>query len=130
MDRDSAPWWEALQSHEFMLQRCESCAAWRWPARAICNRCSSFDWKWHPVSGEATVASWVVTHHAFMPGFEAPYAVLTVRLAEQDDLLLIGSFDGPADDPGLRIGAAVTATYDDIQGPEESQTLLRWKLSP
>ena len=50
----------------------------------------------------ATIASWIVTHHAFLPGFEAPYVVLTVRLAEQDDLLLPGGYDGPADDAGLR----------------------------
>jgi uncharacterized OB-fold protein len=129
MDRDSAPWWEALARHEFVLQRCDSCQAWRWPARAICNRCTSFDWSWQPASGDATVASWVVTHHAFLPGFEAPYAVLTVRLAEQEDLMLIGSFAGPSNDPELAIGAAVSATFDDAQGPDANQTLLRWKLA-
>jgi hypothetical protein len=129
VDRDSLPWWEALARHEFILQRCDACQTWRWPARAICNRCASFDWHWHPASGAATVASWVVTHHAFLPGFEAPYAVLTVRLAEQEDLMLIGSFAGSADDPALQIGAAVEVDFDDIEGSDPPRTLLGWKLA-
>jgi uncharacterized OB-fold protein len=129
MDRDSTPWWEALASHEFILQRCDSCQAWRWPARAICNRCASFDWQWQPASGDATVASWVVTHHGFMAGFEAPYAVLTVRLAEQEDLMLIGSFAGSAHDPGLEIGAPLEAVFVAVEGSDPPQTVLGWKLA-
>ena len=30
-DRDSAEWWEALVRHEFVLQRCDACRAWRIP---------------------------------------------------------------------------------------------------
>jgi uncharacterized OB-fold protein len=129
VDRDSLPWWEAVARHEFVLQRCAACQAWRWPTRAICNRCASFDWAWEPASGDGTVASWVVTHHAFLPGFEAPYAVLTVRLAEQDDVLLIGSLDGRVDDPRLAIGAAVQVGFDDIPGADPPRALLTWRLS-
>ena len=128
-DRDSLPWWEALARHEFVLQRCARCTAWRWPARGICNRCGSFEWEWQPASGRGTIASWVVTRHAFLPGFEAPYAVLTVRLQEQDDILLIGGLSGRADDPALAIGAAVTADFVDIAGSDPPRTLLSWRLS-
>jgi uncharacterized OB-fold protein len=129
VDRDSLPWWEALARHEFVLQRCAACQTWRWPARAICNRCSSFDWDWQPASGAATVASWVVTHHAFLPGFAAPYAVLTVRLAEQDDLLLIGGLAGSPDDARLAIDAPVQIAFDDVEGADPARTLLQWKLT-
>ncbi len=126
-DRDSEPWWDALARHEFVLQRCASCRAWRWPARALCNRCHSFAWAWEPASGHGTIASWIVTHHAFLPGFAAPYAVLTVRLAEQDDLLLPGSYSGASDDPGLAIGARVQVGFDDL-GSEPARSLLCWTL--
>ena len=128
-DRDSLPWWEALARHEFVLQRCAACEAWRWPARAICNRCASFDWRWEPAGGRGTVASWIVTRHAFLPGFEAPYAVLTVRLDEQEDLLLPGSFAGAADDAALAIGAAVTVAFDDVAGADPPRSLLGWRLA-
>lgn len=128
-DRDSLQWWEALARHEFVLQRCGSCQAWRWPARALCNRCHSFEWTWEPASGRGSIASWIVTHHAFLPGFEAPYAVLTVRLAEQEDLLLPGSYAGRADESRLHIGAPVQVGFDDLPGSDPARTLLRWALT-
>ena len=127
-DRDSLEWWEALARHEFVLQRCVSCRTWRWPARALCNRCHSFDWSWEPASGRGSVASWIVTRHAFLPGFTAPYAVVTVRLAEQDDLLLPGSYAGASDDPRLQIGAPVQVGFDDLAGSDPARSLLRWTL--
>ncbi|HEX4016177.1 MAG TPA: OB-fold domain-containing protein [Frankiaceae bacterium] len=127
-DLDSVDWWDALARHEFTLQRCTSCRTWRWPARALCNRCHSFEWTWEAASGEGEIASWVVTHHAFLPGFAAPYAVLTVRLAEQDDLLLPGSFAGAPDDPGLGVGARVRVGFDDLLDAEPTRALLCWTL--
>jgi uncharacterized OB-fold protein len=127
VDRDSRPWWEALARHEFVLQRCEACATWRWPARAICNACGSFNWSWQAPSGQATVAGWIVTMHAFLPGFEAPYVVLSARLAEQPDIVLPGGYDGPTDGAGLRIGAELTVGFHDVQAEGDPYTLLRWR---
>jgi uncharacterized protein len=130
-DRDSVEWWEALARHEFVLQRCTTCRTWRWPARALCNRCHSFEWAWQAASGDGTIASWIVTQHAFLPGFTAPYAVLTVRLAEQDDLLLPGSYAGSSDDPRLGVGARVRVGYDDLPGAgstDPPRSLLCWTL--
>jgi uncharacterized OB-fold protein len=120
-DRDSTPWWEALARHELRFQRCTRCRAWRFPPRAICNRCGSFEHDWEPVSGRATVASWIVNHHAFSADFTPPYAVVTVRLDEQDDVLVIGSFAG--DLHQLHTGSTVTATFDDVA---DGVTLLSW----
>jgi uncharacterized protein len=128
VDRDSSPWWEAIARHEFVLQRCTSCETWRWPTRAICNRCASFDWQWEAASGRGTIASWVVTHHAFLPGFEAPYAVVTVRLDEQDDILMIGSLDDGPGDPRLAIGAPVSVQFLDLEGADPARSLPTWKL--
>lgn len=126
-DRDSRPWWEALARHEFVLQRCDACATWRFPARAMCNRCGSFDWSWQAASGRARVASWIVTRHAFLPGFEAPYVVLTARLDEQPDLLIPGGYDGPSDGAGLSIGASLSVAYHDVDTDDGPWTLLRWR---
>jgi uncharacterized protein len=121
-DRDSKEWWEALARHEFVLQRCDRCQAWRWPPREICNRCGSFDYSWTAVSGRGTIASWVVNQRAFLPGFEIPYAVVNVRLEEQDDCKLIGSWTGPIDT--LRGGLAVRAVFDDVT---DGVTLISWE---
>jgi uncharacterized OB-fold protein len=121
-DRDSAPWWEALARHELRFPRCSRCRAWRFPPRAICNRCGSFDHEWEQVSGGATVAAWIVNHHAFSADFVPPYSVVTVRLDEQDDVLVIGGFAG--DPRQLRTGLRVAADFDDVA---DGVTLLAWK---
>ena len=85
-DRDSRPWWAALDDGELLFQRCDQCDAWRWPPRAACNRCGSFASRWEAASGRGTVASWIVNRHAFGAAPSSPYVVLLVRLEEQDDV--------------------------------------------
>jgi uncharacterized OB-fold protein len=119
VDRDSAPWWEALAAHRLILQRCTRCNAWRWPARAICNRCGSFEWSWQPASGQGSVASWIVTHHSFNPVFVAPYVTVLVRLDEDNDILIPGGWDGQAPVEGQ----AVVAGFQDVA---DGVTLLQW----
>ena len=103
------------------MQRCSHCRAWRFPPRAICNRCGSFDHAWEPPSGRGTVASWIVNHHAFSADFAPPYAVVTVRLDDQDDVLVVGSFAGAIHD--LATGLPVRAVFDDVV---DGVTLLSW----
>jgi len=130
VDRDSNEWWDALARHELMLQRCDDCAAWRWPARALCNRCGATAWHWEAASGSGTVASWIVNHHAFDAGRPSPYVVVLVRLAEQDDILVPGSFAGSHDGRELTVGMPVTVGFDDVATPGGKRaTLLRWQPS-
>ena len=93
-DRDSQPYWDALARGELRLQRCDLCRALRWPARAICNRCQSFDHHWEPCDGAARVVSWIRTHQVFAPALRdaVPYRVVQVALEAQNDLLLIGAW--------------------------------------
>ena len=124
-DRDSAPWWDALARHELVHQRCDACGRWRWPPRAMCGDCGSFEWSWQPVSGDGEVVSWITTHHAFLPGFHAPYHTVFVRIAESDDIVMPGTWfgDGPP-----HTGLAVRAHFDDIEQAEGARvTLLGWE---
>ena len=126
-DRDSQPWWEALARHELSLQRCDACGAWRWPPRALCNRCGSFEASWRATGGRGTVASWIVSHHPFSNAFSTPYAVVTIRLDEQSDLLLPGAFSAPPD--RLRVGLAVRVDFEDLSADAsdaEAAALLTW----
>jgi uncharacterized OB-fold protein len=127
MDRDSRPWWEALGRHELVLQRCADCSAWRWPAREMCGRCGSFSWTWQPLSGRGTLNSWIVNHHQFSADLPSPYVVATVRLDEQEDLLLLGGFDDAGGPPV--IDAPVVAGFLDARSAEgEPFTLLVWRV--
>jgi uncharacterized protein len=123
-DRDSAWWWKRLAEHQLMLQRCGRCGTLRWPPRAACGACGGFDTAEVEASGRGRVDSWIVTHRSFLPHLEPPYVVLLVRLADQDDLLLPGGWDGPPDGAGLRMGLEVRAGFSDA-APD--QALLYWR---
>jgi uncharacterized protein len=124
-DADSAPWWEALQRHELLIQRCRNCARLRWPARAICNDCHCADSSWISPVGSGTIASWTVTHR---PGNDK-FVVALVRLDDQDDILIPGYIDGPADGAGLNIGMPVHVGFDQVEISDDGWKLvvLRWR---
>jgi uncharacterized OB-fold protein len=123
-DRDSAWWWAQLAAQRLMLQRCAQCGMLRWPPRAMCGVCGAFGTDEVEASGRGQVASWIVTHRAFLPDLRPPYVVLLVRLADQEDLLLPGGWDGPPDGAGLRVGLEVRVGFTDA-APD--LTLLRWR---
>jgi uncharacterized OB-fold protein len=122
-DRDSAPFWQGVREEEFRVQQCARCGCYRWPARAICNRCHSFDCEWVPLSGYGTITSWVTNFQVFMAAYKdcVPYHVIRVQLDEQDDLQVIGQFSGndtPAE--GMRVKAAFCRVTSDA-------TLVFWQ---
>jgi uncharacterized OB-fold protein len=110
-DRDSAPWWAAVARHEMVQQRCDDCGTWRWPPRAMCSECGSFSWSWRRVRDRGTVVSTIRTHHAFLPGFTAPYDTVFVSLDEQADIVMPGTWHG---DARPEVGMRVQVHYDDI----------------
>jgi len=122
-DREGQPWWDALARGELLTQRCAACGRLRWPPRAICGECGSLEWDWQRASGHATVASWVVNHHAFGDAFPVPYVVVTGRLDDQDDILIPGGFEGERD--ALAIGAPLVAVFEDA----DTFTGLVWHLA-
>ncbi|HEV8296483.1 MAG TPA: zinc ribbon domain-containing protein [Acidimicrobiales bacterium] len=134
-DRDSAPWWAAVARHELVQQRCDACATWRWPPRAMCGECASFDWSWQPIVDTGTVVSWIRTHHAFLPGFHAPYETVFVRLhlaegCDQDDIVMPGTWFGTIPP---KTGMIVQAHFDDIPvdsggvDGDDHVSLVGWK---
>jgi uncharacterized OB-fold protein len=92
----------------------------------MCGECGSFAWSWRQVVPTGEVVSWITTHHAFLPGFEAPYHTVFVRLhlaegSTQDDVVMPGTWFGrtrPA------TGMMVQAHFDDIAGPGDDRVAL------
>ncbi len=121
-DRDSEPFWTAINNGELQLQKCEDCETLRWPPRAICNRCASFAASWQPTTGRGALVSWIRTHQVFAPAYRdrVPYLVVQVALEEQRDILLIGGWRDERDPiPGEPVAARFTET-------STGQRLLDW----
>lgn len=82
VNRDNAGFWEGVERHRLLIQRCTDCATLRFPWLPGCNKCGSPDWDTVEASGEGTVYSYVVMHHPPFPAFSPPYAVALIELAE------------------------------------------------
>jgi hypothetical protein len=123
IDDLNRPYWEAAKRHELVLQRCDSCGHYRYPAGLSCPACLSDKLRWVKVSGRGTVYTWTVIHQLYHPAFTAdlPYAVVAVELAE-----------GPRMNTSLtackiediRVGMPVEVVFDDVT---EVMTLPRFR---
>jgi uncharacterized OB-fold protein len=114
-DAASAGYWSAAAARELHLARCSVCAAYSIPPGLVCPLCGSTapEYTFQPVSGEGVVRSWTTVHQAFLPGFDVPYVLVDVELAEQDGLRMIGRLlDGPGAE--LRIGLPVKVDFEDL----------------
>lgn len=105
---------EHLASGEIRLQRCADCATFRHPARFACSKCLSDQWNWAPISGEATVETFVWYCEPVDPRFaDVPYNVALVRLREGPGIFANIAGVGPDD---LAVGQAVRAEIGEANG--------------
>ncbi|MFJ6832757.1 bifunctional MaoC family dehydratase N-terminal/OB-fold nucleic acid binding domain-containing protein [Streptomyces sp. NPDC091209] len=82
INRDNAGFWEGVERHRLLIQRCTACGALRFPWLPGCGACGCPDWDTVESRGEGIVYSYVVMHHPPFPAFGPPYAVALIELAE------------------------------------------------
>jgi uncharacterized OB-fold protein len=73
--------WDGTQAGKLCLQRCDECSHTYFPPRPFCPKCASRKVSVFNASGRAILDSYVI-HHRKVPGFEPPYAIAVVKLAE------------------------------------------------
>lgn len=113
VNRDNAGFWEGVERHRLLIQRCTACGTLRFPWLPGCNACGGPDWDAVEASGEGTVYSYVVMHHPPFLAFDPPYAVALIELTE--GVRLISNVIGVPYDK-VRIGLPVHLefeSYDD-----------------
>ena len=113
----TAPFWASAERGELVVQRCVQCARYQFPPRPICVSCHCPQVTYEPVSGEARLHSWTVTHHKIVAGLESqvPYLCLLVELAEQDGLFMLSDRIGePAETSRLRSGMAMQVEFQPV----------------
>jgi uncharacterized OB-fold protein len=76
------PYWEGLRKRRVMIQVCEDCGRFRFPAASVCPQCLSDESHWEAVSGKGRLVSVATFHKAYWPSFAAdiPYSVIQVEL--------------------------------------------------
>ena len=93
---DGAGFWKGAAAGELRIPRCERCSAWVWYPKSACPSCGSTAMPWTATSGRATLYSWAVVHHVFLPAF-ADVVPYVTGLAALDE------------DPAVRVATRVLA---------------------
>ena len=70
-----------------------------------------------PASGRATVAAFTINRQPWVPGFEPPYVVAMVELADEPDVRLITNIVDVAPE-GVRIGLEVEVFFEEWEGQD------------
>ncbi|WP_405992227.1 bifunctional MaoC family dehydratase N-terminal/OB-fold nucleic acid binding domain-containing protein [Streptomyces sp. NBC_00986] len=117
VNRDNAGFWEGVERHQLLIQRCTDCGTLRHPWLPGCNACGGLDWDTVEASGEGTVYSYVVMHHPPFPAFAPPYAVGLIELAE--GVRLVSNVVGVPFDK-VRIGLPVRLEFQRYDEPRGS----------
>ncbi|MBM4270130.1 MAG: nucleic acid-binding protein [Deltaproteobacteria bacterium] len=77
--------WSAAARDELRLPRCASCAAFAWYPGERCRSCGGAQLAWERLSGRATLFSWVVVRHPFLPQFRENLPLVTGLVAVDED---------------------------------------------
>ncbi|MFF3875955.1 bifunctional MaoC family dehydratase N-terminal/OB-fold nucleic acid binding domain-containing protein [Streptomyces sp. NPDC001978] len=129
INRDNAGFWEGVNQHRLLIQRCTDCRTLRHPWLPGCNSCGGLEWDTVEASGEGTVHSYVVMHHPPFPAFDPPYAVGLIELAE--GVRMVSNVVGVPYDK-VRIGLPVRVEfrrYGDAGDGEGFQVLPVFRVS-
>ncbi len=124
IDDDNRPFWDAVERHELLLQRCSACDRFLQPPRPMCPRCRSMETlEWVPSEGRGEVYSYVnfTTDRMAYPAMKMPYSVVLVEL-EEGVRLVSNMLDCEPDE--VRIGMPVEVAFDDIS---DDLTLFKFK---
>jgi len=123
-DDDNRPFWEAVDRHELVLQRCGACERYLQPPRPMCPECRSMDTlEWVPSPGRGEIYSYVnfTTDRMAYPAMKIPYSVVLVEL-EEGVRLVSNMADLEPDE--VQIGLPVEVCFDDIS---DDLTLFKFK---
>jgi uncharacterized OB-fold protein len=108
---EEGEFWEAVTNRIFMLATCMSCATILHPPSPVCFQCHCDEIRFQEVSPTGTVVAFTTVFYQFVPGESVPYALVSVELDAQDDLVFTSELiDMPAGcEP--HIGMAVEVAF-------------------
>jgi acetyl-CoA acetyltransferase/uncharacterized OB-fold protein len=103
--------WTSGADGQLRIQGCTHCGALVHPPTPICPKCRSRSWAPKVVTGRATVVGSTVNRHQWLPGFEPPYSIAIVALAEDPGVRLTTNVVG-CDPDDVHIGQKVAVRFE------------------
>ncbi len=110
--------WQGGKDGTLVFLRCQECGYYLHPPTPICPLDRSKRLAPEPVSGRATLASFTVNHHPWIPGVELPYIIGIVEIVEQAELRLTTNVVNCPPD-AVQIGMELQVTFEhheDVNG--------------
>jgi len=103
--------WKSGSDDVLRIQGCDNCGQLVHPPVPICPYCRSRSWTPTATSGRGTVVGFTVNSHRWLPGFDPPYVIANVALAEDARVHLTTNIVGcePSD---VRIGQEVSVRFE------------------
>ncbi len=85
----SQPFWDGAREHKLLLQRCQSCGAYRFTPQALCRECYAEEYEWAETSGRGKVYSYTIVYRPQTLTFmdDVPYVLAVIELAEGPHML-------------------------------------------
>ena len=123
-DLDTGGFFEAARRGELAVRRCNGCNSVLHVPRAYCRHCGSWDGRWAPTDGAATLHSWTVVAHQVHPAYPVPYTIVLVDVDDVPGVRLLGHLDG---NPDLTIGMPMRVRFDELA---DGVVLPNWEPTP
>ena len=110
---DERQYWDFCRQKDLRIQKCGACGTFCHPPSPLCPRCRSDKITWAKVSGNGTVFTYTVVHHAADPAVKPalPYNIAVVMLEDADDVRLVSNVIDVAPDD-MRIGLPVRLVWE------------------
>ena len=108
---DNRFFWEGVDRHQLLVQRCRQCGHERHPPSPRCPACLCDGWEAVPYPLEAVVYSFTVVHRPAAAGFEPPYVVALLEWPSGVRFLTDLRGTEPAD---VAIGMPVTLRFEEV----------------
>jgi acetyl-CoA acetyltransferase/uncharacterized OB-fold protein len=103
--------WTSGADGRLRIQGCTDCGKLVHPPVPICPVCRSRAWEPTALSGRGTVVGFTINRHQWLPGFEPPYAIANVALAEDPTVHLTTNIVG-CDADAVHIGQEVVVRFE------------------
>ena len=109
---ETAPYWEGTAAGELRLQRCGHCERFSFPPRPFCPRCLSSDVSWRSVSGDATLASYIINYRPG-PAFSAQDPLVIALVDLDEGVRMMSNIVGvPAVPESFRLGMRLRVRFE------------------
>jgi uncharacterized OB-fold protein len=114
-DVASLPFWEAAKQRKLVVQHCDACDAYQYPPDLICRHCQSDRLSFVEVAGKGSIYTFAVYTRSFMAGFEAPYVLALIDLADPPGIrMMTNILETPIE--SITVGMPVEVTFEERGG--------------